>query len=672
MKLLLLVLFFIRLSSAIAESQKGSFHRIIIYSCETALYNYKFDCQGYQCRCTYTPFLGSIASCIDHYSPDPRTRSLAVQELVEFCGSNHGQRLSVDIVEGLIRNSSKWLQDPLSEGFNKDEVKYVPVLPLKNQLDLSLRDYKAFLGNFDFAQDYGIYLNYYWLLVLLYIGIWNRFKSKRFINKLIGEPIDSIRSNLTLPIIFNRHFQPFTYLFNLTSLLPSSSDALILLGYLILHTVYLFKNFDIYNENKIFNGNLIGQFIRYISDRSGVLSFAHLPIIILFAGRNNLLIKISKLSYSSFMIFHKWTARIMFIDAFIHTCGYYEIIISRGTLFKSLRKEYIQWGTVAIFIGLVILVQAIHNFRIAHYELFLILHIIFAAGFLITCWKHVETFGWKEWIYGACAFWALDRIIRIINLCKFGTPWANLKFISDETFIVKVSRPTNWKPFPGCFVYIHFLHWSMFWQSHPFTIVDSVLKDEEITIYIKAKDGLTQKVLNMIGHDNFQMRVALEGPYGNQSSLEQYQTALLIAGGNGIPGPFYHALELSTKPLLLKQRVKLIWVIRNIESLEWFEEELMKLCEFNIEIDIYITRNFNYQMSDTLPMIKKFSTFIKFYAGRANFNKILNDEFINSQGSIGIVTCGPPIMCDDIRSFTARNLRLSPYRIDLFEELQVW
>lgn len=612
-----------------------------------------------------------MAQCIENYSPQ-RSLKNSMKSLRDNCELYGHTKITEAKLDSIVRNASLFLTNAADADFDRTQLKHVPVLALKKDVLGKVKDYKAFLGNFDIAQYYGLLINFYWIGVLIWFGIWNRLKEKPIINKFVGDSVNFLRSHLSLNIVFQRHYQPFDLGLGFTSLLPSGPEAFVLGIYIFLNTIFLFIGYDIYTENSIFGSDTLSQFIRYISDRSGVLSFAHLPLIIVFAGRNNILIGLSRLPYSSFMIFHKWTARVMFIDAFIHTIGYLEIILETQSISHALKKRYIQWGTIAILAGAIILLQAIHNFRVYSYEFFLIVHIILGIAFLASCWKHVETFGWYDWIMSASLLWIGDRALRLYRLWKFGCPKASLQFISDETFKVSVKRPHTWKPFPGCFVYIHFLQWSTFWQSHPFTIIDSILEDEMVTIYIKAKDGVTKRILNKIGTRVVQMRVAVEGPYGNQSPLEQYKTALLFAGGNGIPGPFYHATELASKPLVLKQRIKLIWVIRKIESLQWFEQELMKLSKLNIECDIYITRNFHTELTDLIPLVKQFSPFISFYSGRANTAKILQDEFINAQGSIGIVTCGPPIMCDDVRSYVSNNLALCSYRVDLFEELQVW
>lgn len=63
----------------------------------------------------------------------------------------------------------------------------------------------------------------------------------------------------------------------------------------------------------------------------------------------------------------------------------------------------------------------------------------------------------------------------------------------------------------------------------------------------------------------------------------------MLAGGNGIPGPYYHAIDLSKRESSTKQQIKLTWIIRNPDALQWFHKELEVLAHTNVQTDIYIT-----------------------------------------------------------------------------------
>lgn len=676
MKLRTVLLTVVSILSVLTSAKVGSVQHSTLYSCQSALQKYKFHCADniWHCTCFYEPLAASVLECMDLYLPGSTDREKGHYIYLQACEKYTGARLSSSVVHERMMNASKLFLDASDTTWDHSESLFSPVRVTEEEVSRKIRDYRAFLGNYDVSQVYGIIINVYWFMVIAWFAFWNKIKRTHWNARLVSPKINYLRSHFSLPLLFGAHQQPLRITSYITTLVPTTAEGMSLLGYFIIHTAFLIRGYHITSDNEIFgNNSQLLQLVRYIADRSGLLSFGHFPILVLFAGRNNILIGLSELPYASFMSFHKWTARIMVVDAFIHTSCYLLAMWMRSTFRVFYKAWWFTMGVVAMTVGLVMLFFAIHLFRVKHYEWFLISHIIFAIVFFASCWEHCVTFGWLEWISLSMAVWVTDRIVRLYRLFKFGTPSAQIEFISDGTFKVNVTRPQNWSPYPGCFVYIHFLHWSIFWQSHPFTIVDSVLDNEQVTIYIKAKDGLTGKVMSLLsGRGMINLRVSLEGPYGNQSPCENYDDVLLFAGGNGIPGPFYHALNLTERMLLPKSRVHLIWVIRSMESVRWFERELQRLQRTQIRCDIYITRGFDPAMVDVEPLLCQFKHFIKFHSGRAPSKKILMGAFDECMGTMAIVTCGPGIMCDEIRSAVAVGVEKSTQRIDLFEELQVW
>ncbi|KAH3672345.1 hypothetical protein WICMUC_004317 [Wickerhamomyces mucosus] len=674
------VIFLIPLLVVYAEPLMGTDDQIILYSCQKSLSEFEFGCDDeyWACNCEYEPLIASIISCINNHLPPNANKFKSYENFILKCQKYDDIKITHEQIQSIVKNSTDIITLPTDKNYIEisNSTLYSPILPMENDVISKFKDYRAFLGNFDLAQYFGILINFYWIGIIFIFAIFHKLKHfsiiKIFQNKLILNPI---RKYFTMPILFYNHYQPYKIIWNFGTLLPTTLESIILLNYIILNIVFLFYNIEVYPDNSIFGSDTTRQFYRYIADRSGILSFAHFPILILFAGRNNLLISFSGINYSSFMIYHKWTARVMFIQGAIHSMAY-GVLIQQDKMMDYYRKiKWFQSGILAFYLGIVICVIAIHYIRTRYYEFFLISHIVLAFVFLMCCFIHCIEFGWLEWIIISFAFWLTDRIIRVYRLIKFGAPRAKIEYISDETFKISVQRPENWIPFPGCYVYIHFLHFSIFWQSHPFTIVDSALKDREITIYVKSKEGLTNKVLQLIGFSQpYFMRVSLEGPYGFESPLQNYNNVLLIAGGNGIPGPFYHVIHLVKQSLLPKKRIRLIWIIRKVETLKWFQSELETCFKYSeyLEIDIYITKNFDSKMISNNMLLAKFNKFIRFHKGRIPTSKVLMDEFVNVTGSLAISTCGPPILCDDIRNFTANNLNHCQHRVDLFEELQVW
>ena len=61
---------------------------------------------------------------------------------------------------------------------------------------------------------------------------------------------------------------------------------------------------------------------QYSSDRTGILSYACLPFLWLFAGRNNIFLWATNFSVQSFNIFHRHVAWACTIFAIIHSVNY--------------------------------------------------------------------------------------------------------------------------------------------------------------------------------------------------------------------------------------------------------------------------------------------------------------------------------------------------------------
>jgi hypothetical protein len=60
------------------------------------------------------------------------------------------------------------------------------------------------------------------------------------------------------------------------------------------------------------------QLWRYIGDRAGVMAINNLPVMWLFATRNNFLLWATGWEFTTFNIFHRWIARACALEVFVH------------------------------------------------------------------------------------------------------------------------------------------------------------------------------------------------------------------------------------------------------------------------------------------------------------------------------------------------------------------
>ena len=61
---------------------------------------------------------------------------------------------------------------------------------------------------------------------------------------------------------------------------------------------------------------------RYIADRTGIASYANLPLLWMFSGRNNVFLWLTGWQFSTFNLFHRHIARVATLEAIIHSIGY--------------------------------------------------------------------------------------------------------------------------------------------------------------------------------------------------------------------------------------------------------------------------------------------------------------------------------------------------------------
>ncbi|KAH3680881.1 hypothetical protein WICPIJ_008094, partial [Wickerhamomyces pijperi] len=290
--------------------------------------------------------------------------------------------------------------------------------------------------------------------------------------------------------------------------------------------------------------------------------------------------------------------------------------------------------------------------------------------------------------------WAFDRIVRLVRSFAFGIQKAHIKLVSDETLKIRVSKRGFWKAFPGSYGYVTFYTWICVWQSHPFSLIEE--DANTVTLHVKVKGGITSHLYKMLSKlPNFEttLNISIEGPYGDEKPLHKFDTALLYAGGNGIPALYAYAKQLSESGAV--KNIKLYWGIREWKSIDWFYEELVKLRELPVQIVVYVSKptsevgsRFGKMASDSSSLedspdsnekyqsvshetIVKALSFIEFRHGRVNIDELVTNDFKeNSEGSIAVMSIGHSSMVDDIRYTVSQNVDLVKGQVEYYEELQ--
>lgn len=412
--------------------------------------------------------------------------------------------------------------------------------------------------------------------------------------------------------------------------------------------------------------------LAYIGYRTGHIAYALLPLLILFSGRNNFLLWVTNWSHSTFIVLHRWVARIFAVQAIVHSITLLLTYQGTGSYLVESKKAYWLWGIVATVLTCAMLVLSHLRFRRRSYEVFLALHIVLSILVIVGCWYHVVLMWgmnfYTDWLFAACAVWFFDRLLRFIRVAKNGIRHATVREIGSG--YVRVDIPgIRWASKPGHVVYVHFPMLTPMrpWENHPFSANSMALfhnykhellpthgsassqnlcsSDDArgdikpmskvpttgvahlaaanaslelpaggngLTLVIKKNTGVTKQLKS---HDR--MLTLVDGPYANQSSRDVMESdrIILIGGGVGITGllGWIHA----------HPNIRLAW------SVSSGSEALVE------EMDVALGG-----VADKQVVVGE----------RLDIDALLKSEAQAGYGKVGVVVCGPAEMCDVVRA----------------------
>ncbi|ORX40124.1 ferric reductase like transmembrane component-domain-containing protein [Kockovaella imperatae] len=213
----------------------------------------------------------------------------------------------------------------------------------------------------------------------------------------------------------------------------------------------------------------------YVANRAGVLSFANVPLLILFAGRNNILLSLTNWSHSTFLLLHKVVAVLATLEACLHSAMYLQFKVADGTYEAESKLDYWIWGIVGTLVMSLLLPCSIRAIRQRAYEVFLITHILLSIIAIVGCWYHIiyrfsHQWGYDTWLYTAIAVWAFDRLVRFFKFGRFGLKRAIIYQIDDDYLRIYIP---GIKAHGHVYVYFPTLTWRV-WENHPFSVASSM------------------------------------------------------------------------------------------------------------------------------------------------------------------------------------------------------
>ncbi|ODV63630.1 ferric reductase family protein [Ascoidea rubescens DSM 1968] len=577
--------------------------------------NYPFDCPSldlnYKCRCDDPAFLGTILICIDDVSETVESVSNSYNYIIDVCSLQANKKYSFRNLINVFENASTNLVEynDYQNDYNSIDFAHLnyPVRIPQFQYDIAFDSISSLLKHRYTSTKFGAGLLAYWGFICLLgtinnMGFWC---APSILMSLNGQLSRYLRRHLFTPQLFSRNTNKKRstkwgkFISSIVRTLPTRPQSLSIIFYIMMVVLFTSVDYHFTMPNAVF-GTYSNEKLIYISDRIGIMAITQIPLLFAFAGRNNILIYLTGWSYRTFNIYHKWISRVVWIMILIHAFLYITFSNNNGDYIKRWGLTKWRWANVASICSSLSILLSSRSIRNRFYEFFKQFHQLLAVFFLIGCWYHCITLGWMEFLYTSIAFWAYDHLIRIAKILISG----GILYADFHSIRLTINHSGWWRNYPGSYVFLYFLKPTMFWQSHPFTLIEpsTIKNNNQLVIIIRIKNGITKRIGNYIkNYPNLKVKipVMVEGPYGTPIAFRSYNHAVFIAGGVGITIVYTFAMDLARQyqaDILRgeytqdEHSITLYWITPTIKTLEVCLDEIESLAKLNINFNIFITR----------------------------------------------------------------------------------
>lgn len=681
----------------------------IYRGCNFPISSLNFECPngqfGTACTCSSPEYLATYMDCVYKTNESSSDQTEAQRTLIGVCSTSNVE-VTIDDLTSAYENATEGNYFvSLETVTGQTATLYNPVSIDPGFIVLSVQSFKSMIYQRYIGQVFGGIVLSYWGLILLIGSVLNLLKhvAPKLVSKCNSRFWLFIRQKFATPATYGySHSTPVQawQIFNMT--VPTRPQSLVLLGYGIVHLILYFPKYNIVSQHILYTHEL--QLLRYIGDRSGIMAIAHLPLIFLFAGRNNIMLTFTGWAFETFNAYHRWISRGMYLNVFIHAVCFSRYLTLVGAYPSVFSHErYITWGLVSCIFGGLIMFFSFRHFRDRSHEFFLICHWIFVSIFLAGIWWHIKRQGHRKWLYCVLAIWGFDRACRFIRMIVSGlNAKAQVQYFPDNVMKFRISYSNLWEAKHGDHIYVSILRLTSFWQSHPFSIYRSPTPGEEnkIVLCMRTRNGITKSLARKCAsqkEDITTLPILIDGPYGQRFPLHNYPTVIFISGGIGVTASFSYVDALKRAGRSEKQRLVFIWIIRNRGEIGWFREEIEYLMQnSDVEIRVFITNqgeldphtgcssdgertvdeNASKKEKEIVHSIDsdRARTYDDFNASysRPDLDDLVSSYIVEANSNIAFFACGPPTMNDDARAYVSKRLSLGKSRVEYFEESFAW
>ncbi|KAM7192561.1 ferredoxin reductase [Naviculisporaceae sp. PSN 640] len=433
--------------------------------------------------------------------------------------------------------------------------------------------------------------------------------------------------------------------------------------------------------------------IRYTTDYQlyGWLTLANGGLALLLPTRTNLFSLVARIPSPILLAYHRWAGV--------------------ATLDTVLENERIRVGIVAWAALGVMFLTSVRFIRRRAFEVFYYVHFVFVV-FVAGAFYHAADAA--EFLVPGLALSGLDRAVRawysnVRNVEVTGMTHYSAGDVTKLRFEGKMLSPRPgqivWVQVPG----VSWLNW------HPFTIIPFVYGESSAskgqteggTIAIRALGGYTRKVMghllaakpepghhgncndtedyrpNNLGDTNMtsvasSVKIRIDGPYGQgRLQYSNYPVIVLVAGGIGITPAINIATHLVNEAMRARQSrlaspscppsinhdhqprphqyIHLLWAVKDVTHLSWFEEELSSLVALTqsknlpltLDVSLYVTNGGKDSIREEQElgrMTYKYQGPGKVHPGRPNMTgwfQHVRASLRPGLGDVAVNLCGP-------------------------------
>ncbi|KAJ4345626.1 uncharacterized protein N0V89_011760 [Didymosphaeria variabile] len=602
------------------------------------------------CRASNFPYLSSIAWCMHLYCPD----SVQASTIEKFWETQ---------ITGDVKVVPKWSYGEVLANVTEPTMMAGSMdmgMESNNELNMTmLTTYETWEATWEtlyyFFRETALE-SYYGLSLCLaafalpIVLTWLRYPPH------LATVLARLKPYLSRSLIGTYHNRPLPFLIGNV---PTVGQTFYITTLFILNIVFLTTGYKtLWPQRKMqWYENRYQELLAYFMWRTGVLAFAHMPVLFLFSSRNNVLLWLTNWSHSTYLLLHRWIARFFLLQTLLHSIIALVLYQNTGAYATSLPLLWWIWGCVATIAAVIIVLTSVLVMRQRAYELFLVTHIVMAVICVVGCWYHVwfgyeNCFGYESWLYATIAVWFSDRLARVARVLHIGLRRADVSDVGST--IVRVDIPgIRWSA-PGTCVYVYFptLHPLRPWENHPFSVIPTAMlhrppstgqprsesMDVEKQPSLKISGSPTS---NAVSYTNSGLTLFIRKSTGMTKALKEHKTLLTLIEGPYPTHPTVSALR-SDRLLLIGGGIGITGLLPFLQ------------CHPNTQL-FYTVKTADQGLLDHLNTLLDQHPEKEIRVGeRLDVEALLRLEADKGYKKIAVIVCGPVGMCDDVRGVVAR------------------